>query len=201
MVDALGEGNHAADMPFRKSLSTLSTSSKVRSTSPRRARRWGGSLGRTWHHVLPRHVQRSDAMPMQPTKAPPCRSAPSAARRGSRPPPQPLARSTRLDTQPDTRRCPFPKSLLSHPVQQKSTGSCRLSTRRAPPASRPPHSHLGAVDGTRTRSVSNSSINCSFISRTLAPANRRYSSNTLVRFHRCSLRRHPTTVPVRWRPG
>jgi len=102
-------------MPFRKSLSTLSTSSKVRLTPPRRTSRGGGPPGRTWHDMLPRHVQRSGTMPMQPTKALLRRSAASAARRRSRQPSQPLARSTRLGTLPDTRRCPLPNPFSPIP--------------------------------------------------------------------------------------
>lgn len=49
-------------------------------------------------------------------------------------------------------------------------------------------------------SASNNSINCSFVTRTFWPAYRRYSSNIDAKFHLCSLRRHPTTVPVRCLP-
>lgn len=52
-------------------------------------------------------------------------------------------------------------------------------------------------EGRTTRSQSNSSINCSFARRTRWPANLRYSSKMLARFHPCSLLNTPTTVPVR----
>lgn len=57
------------------------------------------------------------------------------------------------------------------------------------------HNQDGWSTGIVTSSVSNNSINCSFISLTLLPTNLLYSSNIEDKFHRCTLRRHPITVP------
>lgn len=43
-------------------------------------------------------------------------------------------------------------------------------------------------------------LTCSLSTLTFIPAYRLYSSRIDDSAHRCSLRQHPTTVPVRWRP-
>lgn len=57
------------------------------------------------------------------------------------------------------------------------------------------YNHSGGSIGIRTRSVSKSSINCSFMTLTFVPAKRRYSSKMDVRFQCWSFLKHPTTVP------
>ena len=63
------------------------------------------------------------------------------------------------------------------------------------------HSERSAFGGNLIKSVSNSSINCSFKTRTFDPAYLLYSSKIDVRFQPCIFRKHPITAPVRCDPN
>jgi len=58
------------------------------------------------------------------------------------------------------------------------------------------YSHLTYCGGILTKSVSKSSINCSFKSLTFGPAYLLYSSNIEVKFQRWSFLKQPITVPI-----